>query len=352
MFEQYQGYHWAACRVPDDSFVVQGNMYRIGKIDPDDPDNYLCDPDLIPFATKHGLWDPENDEYFHATRAYSTPDRNRPRGDIPQPYYSLHRVWRANMLLKPSAGLDMYEPSKEYPLFLEPDEKLTVGKVLEVLKDYYQGTELDEYGPLDDKYTNIVDGETGHYRYSPAWCKSRILGCPQTVTSWVTQSRGWLPNEIGGVLWAGLAATASSPHIPFYAHNTRTPKMYQTGWSGDNSSYMPDSAYWLYENIGNLMNLFYQATVDLVKPVWTDFDQRSFDQQQVIEEAALKLYERNPALAKEMLTTYSNGLAHEGIEAGRDMLKKIYTRIALVNNPQTSRGYENPKDWKNTGFIY
>ena len=352
MFEQYHGYHWAASRVPDDCFVVQGNSYRIGKIDPEDTDNYRCDPDLIPFATKHGFWDPDNDPYFHASRTYGTLEKNRPRGDYPQPYYSLHRVWRANMLLKPSANLDLYEPTKEYPLFLEPDEKLTVDQVLEVLKDYYQGTELDEYGALDDEFKTIVDPVTGHYRYSPAWTKSRIIGCPQAVTTWLTQSRSWLPNEIGGVLWAGLAAAASSPHIPFYAHNTRTPKMYRTGWSGDNSYYMPDSAYWLYENIGNLMNLFYQATVDLVKPVWTQFDKRSFYQQQFVEDAAMKMHAQDPKKAVEFLTTYSNGIAQEGIEVGTDMLRNLNTRIALTNNPQTSRAYEDPKNWKNTGFIY
>lgn len=352
MFEQYHGYHWAASRVPDDCFVVQGNSYRIGKIDPNDPENYLCDSDLIPFATKHDLWDSENDEYFHVSRAYGDLNVTRPRGETPQPYYTSHRVWRANMLLKPSANLDMDEESKEYPLFLKPDEKINISKVFEVLKDYYQGTELDEYRAEDDKYKTIVNGDSGHYRYSPVWCKSRIIGCPQTVTSWAVQLRSWLPDAVGGVLWAGLAAAASSPHLPFYAHNTRTPQAYQTGWSGDNSEYMADSAYWLYQNIGNLMNLFYQLTVDLVKSVWAEFDQKAFDKQSFIEEAAMKIFKDDPAGAVEFLTDYSNGIALEGLEVGNEMMKKIYTNIALANNPQTSRVYEDPKDWKNTGFIY
>ena len=152
-------------------------------------------------------------------RAYATADLNRPRADLPQPYYSLHRIWRGNMLLKPSANLDPYEPTKEYPLFLQPDRKLTPADLLAVFKDYYAGTELDEYGAQDAAYPTLVDPVTGHYRLAPVWCRSRIIGCPQAVTTWVTQSRDWLPDPIGGLLWGGLAAGATSPHIPWYACN-------------------------------------------------------------------------------------------------------------------------------------
>jgi dipeptidase len=352
LFEQYQGYHWAASRVPDDCFVIEANSFRLAEINPDDIGNYLCDPDLIPFAIKHGLWDPKSGKPFHASRAYGTNDVNRPRGTLPQPYYSLHRIWRGITLLEPSLKLDPYEPSKEYPLFVKPDRKISVADILEVLKDYYGGTELDEYGAQDAQYSTIVDGPSGHYRYSPAWCKSRIIGCPQTITSWVTQSRAEMPDAIGGLLWAGLAAAATSPHLPFYAHNTRTPRVYQIGDAGDNSVYLPDSAYWLFENIGNLMNLFYQATVGLVKPAWKEFDQRQFANQAPVEQSALRLYQQDPAAAVEFLTSYSNGIAAEAFARGQEILGQIYTRMALLNNPQTSRAYEDPKNWKASGVIY
>jgi dipeptidase len=352
LFEQYQGYHWAAARVPDDCFVVEANSFRLAEIRPDDPANYLCDPDLIPFAIKHGLWDPKGGVAFHASRAYGSNAMNRPRGGLPQPYYSLHRIWRGIMRLAPSAQLDPYEPSQEYPLFVKPDQKVAPADLFSVLKDYYQGTPLDEYGALDGAYPTLVDGPTGHYRYAPAWCKSRIIGCPQTITSWVTQSRAHLPNPIGGVLWAGLAATASSPHLPFYAHNTRTPRAYQIGDAGDASVYLPDSAYWLFENIGNLMNLFYQGTVDFVKPAWAAFDNRQFANQAAVEALALTLYQKNPAEAVEFLTTCSNANAQEALTIGQNMLAHLFTRFALVNNPQTSRGYEDPKTWKGSGVIY
>ena len=221
LFEQYQGRHWAAARVPDDSFVVEANSFRLEDPRNPGPSEYLCSSDLVEFATAHGLWDSEGGQPFSAAKAYGTDDINRQRGSLEQPYYSLHRIWRGNMLLKPSARLDPYEPAQRYPLFLQPDNPLTVQDIFRTLSDYYQGTELDEYSPLDEQYPTVIDPETGHYRYAPGWCKSRIIGCPQTVTSWVTQSRAWLSDAVGGVLWAGLGATAASPHVPWYCQNTR-----------------------------------------------------------------------------------------------------------------------------------
>jgi len=351
LFEQYQGTHWAAARVPDDCFVVEANSFRLADIDPDDPDNYLCDPDLIPFAEEHGLWNRGAGEPFHAARAYTTNDRNRPRGDLEQPYYSLHRIWRGIDRLAPSLGVDPYELSKEYPLFVRPDRLLDVSDLLDLLKDQYEGTELDEYGSQEGE--PIVDGRTGHYRRAPAWCASRLIGCPQTITSWVTQSRSDLPNEIGGILWGGLAATASGPHIPWYAHNTRVPAPYAIGDSGDDARYRSDSAYWLFENIGNLINLFHQGTVDLVRPRWDTFDRESFVRQATVERAALEIHREDPARAVRFLTDYSCGLASDAWTLGHEMLGELFTRIALLNNPQTSRAYEDPALWSDRpGAVY
>lgn len=355
LYEEYQDYHWAAVRLPDDCFLVEANSFRIGEINPEDTENCMCDSDLIPFAVKHGFYDPNSGEPFIASQVYGTNERNRPRGPIDennQPYYSLHRIWRGISLLNKDLKLDPYEPTKVYPLFVRPSKPLTPEDLINVLKDYYAGTELDEYEAAKTTTNTIVEPETGHYRYSPAWCKSRIIGCPQTITSWVTQSRDWLPNEIGGIIWAGLAAAASSPHLPYYACNLYTPKAYQIGDAGDNSVYMKDSAYWLYENIGNLMNLFYDATYQFVKPVWAEFDRRHYEVQEKIEKIALEIYQKDPHKAAEFLTSYSNGIALEALEIGEKMLGEIFTRLALVNNPQTSRGYEDPSVWRASGSIY
>ena len=100
------------------------------------------------------------------------------------------------------------------------------------------------------------------------------------------------------------------------------------------------------------MNLFYQATVDLVKPVWAAFDRRSYAAQEGIEKIALEFYKEDPRKAAEFLTDYSNGIANNALEVGKKILADEFLRLASVNNPQTSRGYEDPKNWQRAGFIY
>ena len=54
----------------------------------------------------------------------------------------------------------------------------------------------------------------------------------------------------------------------------------------------------------------------------------------------------------EFLTTYSNGVALQALEEGKKMLGKLFTRLALVNNPMTTRGYEDPSEWKDVSVLY
>jgi len=353
LFEQYQGTHWAATRVPDDCFVVEANSFRLQEIDPDDSENYMCDPELVAFALEHGLWDRSGGKPFLASEVYGTNERNRLRGELEQPYYSLHRIWRGISLLAPEIELDPYEPSKRYPLFVPVARKLSIHDLLEVLKDTYQGTPLDEYSQQDDAFPTVVDPKSGHYRLGPAWCGSRVIGCPQTITSWVTQSRGHLPDAIGGVFWGGLAATAAGPHIPWYAQNAKVPGVFGVGDAGDDARYQPDSAYWLFENIGNLMNLFYQGTVDLVRPRWELFEDELFRCQARVERRASELFRSRPEDAVDYLTDYSFNQALKAIEVGQGILEDLWTRIALMNNPQTSRAYEEIETWKDSaGSVY
>jgi dipeptidase len=358
LIEQYQGFHWAAARIPDDSFVVMANAFRLGEIDPDDKQNYLCAPDLISFAAEHGLWNPA-DGPFHASRAYGTHDMPAPRnypsgytGSTLRSHGNQLRVWGGIQTLKPSAKLDPMDPRKDYALFWQPDRKLLPADILTVLKSYYRDSEFDEYHQQDAQFRFNVEEKSGHYRYAPVWGKARLIGTANTVTSWVTQSRSWLPDVVGGVLWAGLAAAATSPHIPVYACTTRIPAVYQKGEWLEKNRYEVDSAYWLFENIGNLTNLFYQGLHEIVEQTWEDFEARAQTKQQVIEQAVLGMLETDPEQVKSLLSDFSYQHALEAYDAGLQLLTEIYTRLALLNTPQTALQFQDPQDWKLSGMVH
>jgi dipeptidase len=150
-----------------------------------------------------------------------------------------------------------------------------------------------------------------------------------------------MPNPIGGLLWAGIGEGATCGHVPYYSGITKTPKAYNIGsqnaypWEPfvDGSIYNENSAYWRFRELSNLVNLFYDATKEMVIPIWRNWEEKLYNLQNKIEEVALLLYKQNPKLANDFLTSYSNSKAIEAFEMTKNMIKRLHTIIAHYNGP-------------------
>lgn len=180
------------------------------------------------------------------------------------------------------------------------------------------------------------------YQMAPVWGTERIIGTTAAVTTWCAQLRSYMPNPIGGLLWTGLAEGATSPHIPFYAGVTRTPEAYATG----SQEYEPvptetisgsmcdeKSAYWAFRQVSNLANLFYTATKDEVIPVWRKWEDELYRLQPFIEKVALDLYQKDPKIAEEYVTSFSNAKATEALQIAKSIIIRLHTIIAHCNAP-------------------
>jgi len=346
MWEEFQGRLWAAVRVPDDCFVVEANTHRIEQLNLDDPRNFMGSRNLIEFAVEHDLYDPKSGEPFSAMKTYGV-QTGKAYGEIPTPNYDRRRIWRGISLLAPSTKLDPEEPTWTYPLFVKPDCKLTPKDLLNVLRDHYKGTKYDHYSKNQRqyRYSERHLDEKRQYQLSPSWNRERIIGISRSIANWVAQLRSWLPNPIGGVLWGGLAAAWANAHIPWYAGITKTPAAYNIGtvklskwiggidgWEKCQSDYDSSSAYWIYESLTNLANLFYRNTIDEVRPVWEMWEDKLFETQPIMEEVALELYKKDKNRAMEFLTSYSNAKGIEALEMAKDMISKLLTIIARCNS--------------------
>ena len=89
------GHKWLACRMPKDQYFVTGNQSRFRDYAPEDKENFMAAPDLIEFAEKNGLYDPndaeaEKDKHgkakFDFHKAYS-------RDEKLDTTYNYPRVW-------------------------------------------------------------------------------------------------------------------------------------------------------------------------------------------------------------------------------------------------------------------
>jgi dipeptidase len=331
MWEEFQGHRWVAVRVPDDCFVVEANNCRITNIDLNDRENYMGSKDVIDFAVKHGLYDPSSGDPFSCVKAYS--DRGEVRYDIPAPKYNTRRVWRGISLLAPSTNLD---PEAEYfPLFVKPDWKLTPGDLLKVLRDHYQGTPYDLYAADHDeyKYSEMHINKKRQYQLSPSWNTERPIGISRSRLNWVAQLRSWLPNPIGGVLWGGIGAAWANGHVPWYVGITKTPAPYNIGTNDriGKGTYEEGSAYWVYETVANLVNLFWRNTIEDVLPIWEEWENKLYRLQPSVEKAALELYGKKPDLAVKYLTSYSCSKGVEALEMAKAMIPKLISTIASKN---------------------
>lgn len=297
-----KGAVWVARKIPDGYISGHANSPRIRKFPLDDP-NTLYSPDVISFARDRGFFD-GNDEDFSFADAYSPVDFGAVR-------FCDSRVWCMYRRAAPSRefpvgwvkGDDDAEP---LPLWIKPDRKLSVRDVMELMRDHFEGTELDMTrdigaGPYQLPYRwRPLTWKAGDRKY----LNERATSTQQTGFSFVSQSRSWLPDEIGGVLWFGVDDTYSTVYVPMYCAIREVPRSFAVG-TGDFSKFSWDSAFWTFNFVSNYTYLRYRDMIQDVRRAQRDLEGRFIADQPAIDAAALSLYNRSPALAVDYLTEYS-----------------------------------------------
>ena len=296
---------WVAQRVPDDAFVVLANRFRIGEIDLKDSSRFLACPNLIDYAKQRGWYDPAQGP-FHFYRVYGTAEDARAA-------YNTRREWRGNGLL---SGRKFRE--EENPLTLAPGKKLTPPDIMALLRDHYEGTEYD----LTDRY------EKG----SPHHTSERTICVMGTDASFVTHLRGWLPPDIGGVLWLSAGTPCSSVYIPYYLGVLDFPKPY----TFLSDIYNRENAFWVFNSLENLVDRYYAEkgkrgkgearVIDTVGGFWKAFEEREFAVQTAVEKTALELYQKEKSLARSFLDAHSNALGMRAFVDAQTLGDTLRTR--------------------------
>jgi dipeptidase len=220
-------------------------------------------------------------------------------------------------LLTPSLKLD---PNAEnYPLSVKPDKKVSVQDVLAIFRDSYEGTAFDMTRNL-----TVVNAQ-GQAAKSPIanpfmngdWMnlfhiqRERNIGSPTATYLQITQSRSWLPNPIGGLVWLGYDNPATTPHMPFYIGISQMPESFMVD---GREKYRRDCAWWAFRQASKLSYIRYQVMKEDLKKVWQPIETDAFAKQKEIEDEALRLYKTDPAKAEEFLTKYCVGIANKAVE--------------------------------------
>ncbi|HHY46781.1 MAG TPA: peptidase C69 [Firmicutes bacterium] len=325
-----KGAVWAAQRVPDDEVFVSANRSRIGEVRLDDPDNFMASKNIFEVAQQLGLWDPSQGPLV-VSKVYG------PK----QSFYNSRREWRVLSLIAPSLNLDPW--ADEYPFSVKPDKKVSVQDVMAILRDHYEGTEFDltkglAAGPFGTPNRYATSTKLGEWE--------RAISMFRCSYSFVSQSRSWLPNPIGGVVWFGEDAPHSTCYIPLYCGITKVPESFQIG---QRNIYDRKSAWWAFNFVSNWADLKYCYMIKDIQAVYNAFESEAFAMQPIIEKAAKELYDKDPSLAVKFLTNYSNDLATRVVDAYWQLADRLIAKYNDGYVDGKTVGY--PEEWlKAVGF--
>jgi len=201
VFELLGGHHWVAARVPDNSYLAHPNTVLVQQVNLADPANFRGSADLQSFAQSIGRYSPA-DGPFNIAWAYAD------RTDL-QSYLNTNRMWGVINRWTPSLGCVPAMPFASRPVFVVSAHLLTRQDFMAICRDHYEGTQLDQ----TSNYTLM----------NPNAQTDRPICYSTTDYSAVWQLRGWLPENIGGVMWVATGRPDTSAYVPYYDCVTSVP---------------------------------------------------------------------------------------------------------------------------------
>ena len=336
------GAHWAARRLADDEVYVGANRSRLGVIDFNDTENFMWSTDITELPKQMGWW--TEGQEFNFTKLFNP----EPYG---LPFYASRREWRAFTTFAPSQEFPLYDRYEDYEFSIKPDDKISKQDIMDLYSDHYEGTEYDlteglAAGPFHDPTRwGVNSDQKPEYAIEGNHDWERGIAQYRCTYSFVSQSRSWLPDEIGGVLWFGQDSPDTTVYVPIYCGTTEVPVEWSTG---DRKSFDQDCAWWAFNFVNNWANLRWDAMYDEIREKKASYEDRFFADQPKIEEEAQKLYDQDPAQAVTYLTKYVNDTMNEvndgWWEFAWHLVGKYYDGMCLdEEGNSTTLGY--PKEW-------
>ena len=247
------------------------------------------------------------------------------------------RVWSGFNMVNSQMGkyLDyaMGENLKNrMPLWIKPDKKLGPKEVMGMMRNYYQGTPMDmtkdvgagPYGstvrwrPMEWK----VDGVT--------YIHERAIATQQTGFSFLSQSRSWLPDPVGGIFWFGVDDTYYTVYSPMYCGITRVPETFAVG-NGDMMTFSDNAAFWVFNQVTNFAYSRTSLLIDDLQKKQIELEDGYMNETVNIDKSAEALYKKSPSKAVKYLTDYSVKAGNSTVMQWKELYKFLFAKYVDGN---------------------
>lgn len=372
-----KGMVWVARRIPDGYVCGHANQARITtfplakknktsltskdfkKFMTDKNVDCIYSEDVISFAKKHNMY-VGKDEDFSFSDVYAPVDFSGARGcDM--------RVWA--MFNKVTDGMDAYFdyatgrdikrakpyvkgqpqtvenfPSNRMPLWVKPNNKVSVLDMMGFMRDHLEGTELDMAldlgaGPFHCPYRWRPMGfEVDGVEYM----HERTTATQQTGFSFVSQSNANSIPEIGGIIWWGVDDAASTVYCPMYTCMTEIPLCYRVG-NGSMMEFSETAGFWIFSQVSNWAYTKYDYIHPEIAAKQAEYEQGWVKSVKNINKEAAAMYEKDPAEAVKFLTKYSNTEATKLCADWKMFYQYLFVKY-MDGNVKTAR--EIPEGYK------
>ena len=358
-----KGAVWVALRIPDGYVSGHANAARIqtfplrdGKKSITDKDwkklynkevEVIYKHDIIKFARKKGYFNGK-DKDFDFSAAYAPVDFSAARiCDL--------RVWA--MFNEVAEGMDQYwdyVTGKDLehgrmPLYIKPDRLISLSDVMSFMRNHYQGTELDKTqdvgaGPFGSPYRcNPLYWEYNGVKYF----NERSTETVQTGFSFIAQSRNWLPDQVGGIIWFGVDDTGSTVYTPFYCSISEVPIEYRVG-NGDMLTYSDNAAFWVFNRLAHFKYLFYNRVIGDIQKVQNELENGYQEQVKAVDNQAVEMLKNDGEMeAIAFLTDFDAKAAANTVKRWKELDNYLLVKYLDSNVKQEENG-----EFKRNGHGY
>ncbi|MCI0523419.1 MAG: C69 family dipeptidase [Bacteroidales bacterium] len=242
-----------------------------------------------------------------------------------------------------------HDLSNRMPLWIKPDKKLSLEDVIGLMRDYYQNTPMDMTtdigaGPYLSTVrwrpmSFTVDGET--------YVNERAISTQQTGFSFVAQSRSWLPDPVGGILWFGVDDTYYTVYAPMYCGMTRVPHSFAVG-NGDIMTYSENSGFWVFNEVTNFVYTRTSVMIGDLQAKQKELEQKFLAETAEIDRQAAELFSKSPKKAIALVTDYSVTTGDNTVQEWRELYKFLFTKymdgnIKTKSEPKEGYKYVTPE---------
>jgi dipeptidase len=221
------------------------------------------------------------------------------------------------------------------PLYIKPNKKLSVRDIMNDMRDHFEGTPLDmtadmSAGPWSSPYRPLpmnweVDGKK--------YFRERAIGTPQSGFTLVSHLRGWLPDDVGGVMYFNCDDANMIAYVPVYCGVQEVPEAFRRE-NNQSNVYSEKSAFWVNNVVANMIYPRYSVMIGDLRDAQQELeDFYAADQEQVLKDVE--------NLTKGEKATYLTNKTNAYTKQMMERWDKLFRLIAVKHNDQIVKPSEN-----------